>query len=406
MLGVLLSVGAIPALVPIIIIIILIAAAAGLTRGTDLFAALGIGTLIGMGQGIGAGSTGKGLRKGYGSMAGGIGRRGYKKVGGALIPKSAQTAIKAKAKNLATMARAKTVSGSVSKSMGNASLTSLQTNYLTPSDVAGVHSPIDSYADRETANKDIMKKEYGRVRMSTKSKLSNKLGLGAAVALGGVPGYVGYRILTSKEKENRDNLKEFKKSNPKEYKQLIKKGKKDWMDYVKGRINEEKASKKGGGLSELRDIYQLLGKDLPSLVSGVPPSEKSGRILKQSGIVKTEGEKRGWYYDWEKKPGPAPKEPQRPVDGTWKEMREWKKKNKEWEEYQKKEKIKKNIEDYDSAKDFIIPQSAKDWTSLWFASYSAKGKEKWINKKLGVEPGKSKERSPPTGDKSQTENQE
>ncbi len=396
MLGVLLSVGAIPALVPIIIIIILIAAAAGLTRGTDLFAALGIGTLIGMGQGIGAGSTGKGLRKGYGSMAGGLGRKGYKKAGSALIPKSAQNAIKSKAKNLATMVKAKTVSGSIAKDLGDASL---QTNYLTPSSVTGVQSPVDNYIDRGIAREGIMKDAYGRVHMSTKSTRLNKLGVGVAVAAGGVPGYVGYRILTGKEKRDRSSLREFKKSNPKEYKQLIKNGKREWMNYVKGRMDEEKRAKKGsGGLSELRDIYQLIGKDLPLLMRGEVPNQNSGRILKQSGVIRTEGEKRGWYFDWEKKPEPAPEEPQRPVDGTWKEMREWKKKNKEWEEYQKKEKIKKDIDDYESMKDYIAPKSVKDWTALWFASYSAKGKNKWFNKKLGVEPGESDERSPPTGD--------
>jgi hypothetical protein len=46
----LLSIGAIDALIPIIIIVILIAAAAGLSRGSDLFAILGFGTLIGMSQ--------------------------------------------------------------------------------------------------------------------------------------------------------------------------------------------------------------------------------------------------------------------------------------------------------------------------------------------------------------------
>ncbi|MGC8628928.1 MAG: zinc ribbon domain-containing protein [Candidatus Micrarchaeia archaeon] len=49
MLEVLLSFGAVNALIPIIIIVILILAAAGLTRGYDLFAAFGIGTLIGIG---------------------------------------------------------------------------------------------------------------------------------------------------------------------------------------------------------------------------------------------------------------------------------------------------------------------------------------------------------------------
>ena len=59
-----LSVGAIYALVPIVIIIILIAAAVGLTRGSDLFAVFGIGTLLGLRGTIGAGSAGKGMSRG------------------------------------------------------------------------------------------------------------------------------------------------------------------------------------------------------------------------------------------------------------------------------------------------------------------------------------------------------
>ncbi len=47
--AVLLSFGAVYAYIPIIIIVILIAAAAGLSRGTDIFAIFGIGTLIGAG---------------------------------------------------------------------------------------------------------------------------------------------------------------------------------------------------------------------------------------------------------------------------------------------------------------------------------------------------------------------
>ncbi|MCL4374112.1 MAG: hypothetical protein M1360_04005 [Candidatus Marsarchaeota archaeon] len=58
-----LSIGAIYAFIPIIIIIILIAAAAGLMRGTDIFALLGIGTIMGMASGAGRGA-GKGLSAG------------------------------------------------------------------------------------------------------------------------------------------------------------------------------------------------------------------------------------------------------------------------------------------------------------------------------------------------------
>ena len=61
---VLLSVGTIYAFIPIVIIIILIAAAVALTRGSDLFAVFGIGTLLGIRGTIGTGSTGRGLKTG------------------------------------------------------------------------------------------------------------------------------------------------------------------------------------------------------------------------------------------------------------------------------------------------------------------------------------------------------
>ena len=47
---ILLSFGAINALIPIIIILILIAAAGGIMRGYDLFALFGIGSLVGIGK--------------------------------------------------------------------------------------------------------------------------------------------------------------------------------------------------------------------------------------------------------------------------------------------------------------------------------------------------------------------
>ena len=65
MLAALLSFNVILPLVPVILIAVLIIAAAGLTRGADVFALLGIGTLIGLGGsrggGVGRGGTGKGI---------------------------------------------------------------------------------------------------------------------------------------------------------------------------------------------------------------------------------------------------------------------------------------------------------------------------------------------------------
>ncbi len=64
MIAVLLSFNVILPLVPVIIIAILIVAAAGLTRGADIFALLGIGALIGLGGGRGGGIGRAGAGKG------------------------------------------------------------------------------------------------------------------------------------------------------------------------------------------------------------------------------------------------------------------------------------------------------------------------------------------------------
>ena len=68
--GVVLSFGGVYAFVPIVIIVILIAAAAGLSRGTSIFSAFGIGAIIGLGGSFGSGGRGKALHKqGYGGRA-------------------------------------------------------------------------------------------------------------------------------------------------------------------------------------------------------------------------------------------------------------------------------------------------------------------------------------------------
>jgi len=50
------------ALIPVIIILIFILAAAGLTRGVSIFNLFGIGSLINIGNGVGKGGSGKGLK--------------------------------------------------------------------------------------------------------------------------------------------------------------------------------------------------------------------------------------------------------------------------------------------------------------------------------------------------------
>jgi len=54
--------GQIYELAPLIVILILIVAAAGLTRGADIFSLFGIGTLMGLAGGMGSGGAGRGLK--------------------------------------------------------------------------------------------------------------------------------------------------------------------------------------------------------------------------------------------------------------------------------------------------------------------------------------------------------
>ncbi|MDE1811129.1 MAG: hypothetical protein KGH66_03745, partial [Candidatus Micrarchaeota archaeon] len=58
---IILSIGAIYALIPLVVIVVLIAAAAGLARGASIFQFFGFDALIGLASGVGAGAAGKGL---------------------------------------------------------------------------------------------------------------------------------------------------------------------------------------------------------------------------------------------------------------------------------------------------------------------------------------------------------
>lgn len=58
---VVLSIGAIYALIPLMIIVALIAAAAGLSRGANIFQFFGFDALLGLSSGVGAGAAGKGM---------------------------------------------------------------------------------------------------------------------------------------------------------------------------------------------------------------------------------------------------------------------------------------------------------------------------------------------------------
>ncbi|MCL4387762.1 hypothetical protein M1567_01265 [Candidatus Marsarchaeota archaeon] len=101
LISVLLSFDIIEALVPVIIILILIAAAAGLTRGTDIFALFGLGTIMGFAN-AGSGRVGKGLKgTRYGADAIKRGRAAGKARGGLV-----KNAKKARAKYAAAKAKA------------------------------------------------------------------------------------------------------------------------------------------------------------------------------------------------------------------------------------------------------------------------------------------------------------
>lgn len=102
---ILLSFVIIQALIPVIIILILIAAAAGLTRGMDMFALLGLGSLMGFAN-SGGGRVGKGLRGArFGSDAVRRNRAAAKAKGGLL--KKAKAAKKTVAARKSPAVRAK-----------------------------------------------------------------------------------------------------------------------------------------------------------------------------------------------------------------------------------------------------------------------------------------------------------
>jgi len=233
-LGIVLSVGAIPALVPIIIIIILIAAAAGLTRGTDFFALFGIDALLGLASGIGRGGTGKGLvGRSYGS--GSKGRKYYIAAGSKVVPKPLKGVIKEKYK--AHSEKSKYVKSMITNTVtGGAS-----------SGAAGAAVPNPVRAPGGKVNMAVNQSSVftkptplgSRVKNSMKGaivKNAPKIAFGT----GGIVGYLIYKQvmrqpknpqakqLKKQAKQYKKQVKQFKKNNPGQYKNMKEQYKDQW----------------------------------------------------------------------------------------------------------------------------------------------------------------------------------
>jgi len=220
-LGIVLSVGAIPALVPIIIIIILIAAAAGLTRGTDFFALFGIDALLGLASGIGRGGTGKGLvGRSYGS--GRQGRKYYIAAGSKVVPKPLKGVIKGKvekSKYVKSMITNTVTGGASSPAPAPGGKVNMAVN---PSSVFTKPTPLGS-----------------RVKNSMKGAIV-KNAPKIAFGVGGIVGYLIYKQvmrqpknpqakqLKKQAKQYKKQVKQFKKNNPSQYKNMKKQYKEQW----------------------------------------------------------------------------------------------------------------------------------------------------------------------------------
>ncbi|MGC8647945.1 MAG: hypothetical protein ACP5SJ_00400 [Candidatus Micrarchaeia archaeon] len=261
MLGAILSIGAIPALIPIIIIIILIAAAAGLVRGKDLFALFGIGTLIGLSSGIGRGSTGKGLvGRSYGKGRGGRGF--YVGLGGKMLSPNTKSMARSGAKNIkntlmAPITKKQYVTTRIKQ------MDDYQNYYTTPSGVIG--NSVDHYikgeADKKVAQDAVQSSLSGKVKMSVASKPGRRTPIQKVVdypkrrvennasrlsfAFGGPLGLAG--LIAYRNHKNPSSLKTLYKGSKKSVKELKKNNPSDYEDYKKRAENEwgeMKASRK------------------------------------------------------------------------------------------------------------------------------------------------------------------
>ncbi len=288
MIGVILSVGAIPALIPIIIIIILIAAAAGLVRGKDLFALFGVGTLLGLSSGIGrGGGAGKGLvGRTYGKRGG---RGSYSRLGGSFLSKNTkakvQSAVKNTVKNtvMAPIIKRQYVNTRIKQMSGDQ-------NYYTKNQSGILGNAVDHYiqsgADKKMAQDAVRDSFSGKVNMAVKGGGSSgksvperlkgytkgqarKSASGATFLIGGLPGFIIYKSVTKNPSplkkmhdESKESVKQLKKSERSTYNTLKEQAEKEWAEMSKARKAEKtkareketeksEKAKEGGTLSYL-----------------------------------------------------------------------------------------------------------------------------------------------------------
>ncbi len=236
MLPILLSLGGLNALAPVIIIIILIAAAAGLTRGADIFAMLGIGSLLGIASGFGGGGVGRGLANR---------RARFANKGAVNAAKNIGKANRARINAKPGMARAKTLSILKAQQMGRAKppqagLVKFATRFgFTPRPGT---KPItaaqmrDLKTKRAQINREFRAETVKEVRknMESMGKMSSKTMLGAA--FGGLSRYM------TKSRESRQIKLLTKRANETS---------KVWLNLVKPGAERDKALGKLNSKGEL-----------------------------------------------------------------------------------------------------------------------------------------------------------
>ena len=198
---VLLSFNAIYVLIPIILIIILIAAAAGLTRGTDIFELLGFGAIMGFTSGMGQGRA-KGLRGRRYSSGGSKGAQRLQKRSRAAKAKSRGAAAKANRKSGGSVVKGATKFGALGGRL--AMRRKVREQMLSK---ARIHNTLSTPSAKEGAgvarNKMRLSTRFNRIktaagRAEKKSSTHNKIaeGLRNKKSTGGAryerPGRLGY----------------------------------------------------------------------------------------------------------------------------------------------------------------------------------------------------------------------
>lgn len=196
----LLSFNAVLVLIPVIIILILIAAAAGLTRGADIFAVFGVASMLGIAGGMGKGGKGKGLKA---------------------VKYGANPVVRGRsARSIARLAKVKGVKGRTNRFIGAAKALRQEVR------VRGL-SRRPSRLARQVAGNDKLREAVDRLASEKEEQLGSRLVLGGAggVMVGGAAVEKGIKNRVHLAVAGSGKEKRFGKTNPeKEQNRKVKLG--------------------------------------------------------------------------------------------------------------------------------------------------------------------------------------